>query len=379
MLVISILYNTGYILTVLLSILYRAEIYQGRLNSDNVDLNQGPNAVLRNVEFVLEGLPRRRLIITDRFYSSVLLSSILLQRGLYHVGTIQTRRRGYCKSIPYKQAKRPKTMDRGVYRIAQSKVDPKIVAVSWMDNRPVHFIATGCSTRPTTLARRTGATGVMKMKKYYHTIFLGLVDMALINAYIIYRRVQSTAAPGRAPATHAEFQRLMQRALLDVGPANFSGDLSVEALVDTPVSKSSGPRYTLPANHMTKQVEVYRTTRGKNGKESKKRRQYGCKVCSLLRPSKTPWETTYYCVECSEAKMKGAGDSNIGGKGKIYLCQKVRQHDPSGATNSATCSQIWHDLWRGGTNIPPTPRSQDDSSACTDGCCYSASACCCEC
>ncbi|KAK1928572.1 hypothetical protein P3T76_015936 [Phytophthora citrophthora] len=51
--------------------------------------------------------------------------------------------------------------------------------------------------------------------------------------------------------------------------------------------------------------------------------------------------------------MKGTGDSNTGGKGMIYLCQKVRQHDSSGATNSTTCSQIWHDLWCKGTNIPP--------------------------
>lgn len=138
-------------------ILYSAEIYQGKLDSDNKDLNQGPNAVVRNIDLVLDGLPKRRLIITDRFYSSVLLSSILLQRGLYHVGTIQTNRRGYCKAIPYKQAKRPKSMPRGLYRIAQSKVEPSMVAVSWMDNRPVHFIATGCSTARTTLPRRQGA------------------------------------------------------------------------------------------------------------------------------------------------------------------------------------------------------------------------------
>ncbi|EGZ06572.1 hypothetical protein PHYSODRAFT_419717, partial [Phytophthora sojae] len=134
-------------------ILYRAEIYQGRINSDSADLNQGPNAVIRNIEEVLEGLPKRRLIITDRFYSSVLLLSILLQRGLYHVGTIQTNRRGYCKTIPYKQEKRPKSMARGSYRIARSKAEPGMLAVSWMDNLPVHFIATGCGTRPTRLSR----------------------------------------------------------------------------------------------------------------------------------------------------------------------------------------------------------------------------------
>ncbi|EGZ18033.1 hypothetical protein PHYSODRAFT_410165, partial [Phytophthora sojae] len=78
----------------------------------------------------------------------------------------------------------------------------------------------------------------MKMRKYYLTIFLGLVDMALVNAYIIYRRVQAERAPGKAPPTHAEFMRLMQTALLGVGAADFEGDLSVRALVDTPVPPS---------------------------------------------------------------------------------------------------------------------------------------------
>ncbi|KAG2987679.1 hypothetical protein PC128_g24455 [Phytophthora cactorum] len=57
---------------------YRAEIYQGRPISDNADLNQGPNAVIRNIDEVLDGHPKKRLVITDRFYSSMLLSSILL-------------------------------------------------------------------------------------------------------------------------------------------------------------------------------------------------------------------------------------------------------------------------------------------------------------
>ncbi|GMF15187.1 unnamed protein product [Phytophthora fragariaefolia] len=48
-------------------------------------------------------------------------------------------------------------MARGSNRIARSKAEPGMIAVSWMDNRPVHFIATGCSTRPATLARGAGA------------------------------------------------------------------------------------------------------------------------------------------------------------------------------------------------------------------------------
>ncbi|ETN20482.1 hypothetical protein PPTG_03478 [Phytophthora nicotianae INRA-310] len=269
--------------------------------------------------------------------------------------TIQTNRRGYCKAIPYKSAKRPKNMARGSYRIAQSKDEPSMIAVSWMDNRPVHFIATGCSTETATLSRREGSAvvdvpaprlvkeyqdgmggadvhdqlrlqrysiqGAMKMRKYYHTIFLGLVDMALINAFIIFRRVQGDRTTGPAQPTHAHFMRVMQMSLLAVGASDFEGDLSVRALTDTPVPPSPTPRYRLSTSHSTKQVEVYRTTRGKNGKESRKRRQYACKVCSLLRPAKNPWETTFYCFECTEARLAGTPDDSSSAKGKIYLSQ----------------------------------------------------------
>ncbi|KAE8895917.1 hypothetical protein PF007_g23783 [Phytophthora fragariae] len=164
--------------------------------------------------------------------------------------------------------------------------------------------------------------------------------MALINAYIIYRRVQAERVPRKAAPTHPEFMRWMQTELLGVGAADFEGDLSVQALVDTPVPPSPTPRYTLPGRHTTKQVDTYRVTGGKNGKETRKRRQYGCKVCSLLRPGKIPWKTTFYCVECTKARSNGVTGDAACAKGKVYLCQKVRQHDPIAATNFATCSQI---------------------------------------
>ncbi|KAF1788375.1 hypothetical protein GQ600_11802 [Phytophthora cactorum] len=53
--------------------------------------------------------------------------------------------------------------------------------------------------------------------------------MALVNVYTIYRQVQASQAPGKAPPTHAEFMRLMQMTLLNEGPADFEGKLSVEA------------------------------------------------------------------------------------------------------------------------------------------------------
>ncbi|KAE9105260.1 hypothetical protein PF010_g13090 [Phytophthora fragariae] len=160
------------------------------------------------------------------------------------------------------------------------------IAVSWMDNRPlVKDYQDGMGGADLHGQLRSQRYTI----QYYLTIFLGLIDMALINVYIIYRSVQAERAPRKAAPTHAELKQLMQTALLGMGAANFEGDLSVQALVDTPVPPSPTPRYTLPGRHTTKQVDTYRVTRGKNGNETRKRRQFCCKVCSLLQPGKIRW------------------------------------------------------------------------------------------
>lgn len=113
----------------------------------------GPTAVVRNISKVLHGQPAKRLIVTDNFYSLVALPLKLLSMGLYHVGTVRTNHLGLCKKIQYTQKKRPKNMRRRSYQIGQSKAHPGLVALSWMDSRPVNMLAKGCSTSHTTVLR----------------------------------------------------------------------------------------------------------------------------------------------------------------------------------------------------------------------------------
>lgn len=54
----------------------------------------------------------------------------------------------------------------------------------------------------------------VRFRKYYKTIFLGLVDMAIVNAYIIYREAQKLR--GEPPSDHAAFLRVLQAQLLQV-------------------------------------------------------------------------------------------------------------------------------------------------------------------
>ncbi|KAG4224400.1 hypothetical protein PC116_g27148 [Phytophthora cactorum] len=60
----------------------------------------------------------------------------------------------------------------------------------------------------------------MVFRKYYKTIFLGLVDMAIVNAYTVYRETQKRN--GRPSAGHAEFLRVLQAQMLELSAADFA-------------------------------------------------------------------------------------------------------------------------------------------------------------
>eukprot|EP00644_Phytophthora_capsici_P005667 jgi/Phyca11/98246/e_gw1.2.1153.1 len=129
----------------------RLDIYCGKANKNEKNVAQ--KAVIKNLTRALRGQPARRLICTDNFYTSIPLSHKLLSMGFYHVGTMRQDRLGWCKRIEFTQKTRPKGMPRGTYRIAQWRDQPAIVACVWMDNQPVRFLATGCSTQPARVSR----------------------------------------------------------------------------------------------------------------------------------------------------------------------------------------------------------------------------------
>ncbi|KAE8903139.1 hypothetical protein PF003_g12669 [Phytophthora fragariae] len=330
----------------------RLEIYCGKANADEVSVAQ--RSVVRNLIEVLRGQPSQRLVCTDNFYTSVPLSQKLLSMGHSHVGTIRKDRKGWCTGIEFTQKKRPKRMPRGTYKIAVWREHQEIVALTWMDNKPVRFLATGCSTQLTQVSRREadGTLAVVpcpqlvrnyheamggvdvhdqlrlqrysiqrsiRMRKYYKSIFLGLVDIAMVNAFIVHKLAMKKR--NKPVPTHAAFMRRLHADLLSQTKGDFSGGDDLEALV------------TEPLPHLAHTLEK---TEEMNGA---KRRQWLCKVCSAHAGAGTrSYETSFYCATCSRVK-----------KGRVTLCNKVRrlQHG-----NNLTCSQIWHQSWRNGTAIP---------------------------
>ncbi|KAJ0391969.1 hypothetical protein P43SY_001165 [Pythium insidiosum] len=217
-------------------------------------------AVLRNVTKALQGLPAKRLIVTDSYYSSVTLSRELLKRGYYHHDQLRLQRYSIQKSV--------------------------------------------------------------RMLKYYKSIFLGIVDMAIVNGYVVHR-YENTARSKPVP-THAEYILRLHQELLAVTKLDMFSHPVAENLVSEPA---------LASDHtLTQTTEIYKG----------KLRQYLCKVCSALSDKKQrSSETPFYCKACGRDRS-----------GSVWLCNKVR------LGQTLTCSQIWHTNWKNGTLIPAELRGK---------------------
>ncbi|POM59187.1 LOW QUALITY PROTEIN: hypothetical protein PHPALM_32124 [Phytophthora palmivora] len=152
--------------------------------------------------------------------------------GFSHVGTIRKDRKGWYTTIEFTQKKRPKRMPRGTYRIGVDH--PEVVALSWTDNKPVRFLAEvkrrerdgslsvvpclrlvrdyheamgGVDIHDRLRLQRYSIRRAIRMRKYYKTIFLGLVDLALVNAFIVHKLALKRL--NKPVPTHAAFMRLL--------------------------------------------------------------------------------------------------------------------------------------------------------------------------
>ncbi|KAE8994147.1 hypothetical protein PR001_g17567 [Phytophthora rubi] len=212
-----------------------------------------------------------RLIVTDRFYSSPTLSMLLLTLGFYSIGTVMTNRRGLCKEIVEKKKKSPADVDRGTYTFAANKLVPCIKAVSWWDNRPVNLLAAGGSIEQDRVVRRekdgtqaevacprilkkyqTFVGGVdvhdqlrlqryslqlaLKYKKYYKGLFLGFLDLAIVNAFIVYNARRF--GDGKRKAKHIHFLKQLHMELVQLQECDWD---NLRRTQSTPTKSRNAP------------------------------------------------------------------------------------------------------------------------------------------
>lgn len=286
-------------------------VKQHRDDGKSCDTKSGPSAAIRNVASVFRGeeYEGRRLLITDRFYTSVPMVQQLRTMGFNFVGTMNKRRLGWCKEVEYKIKTRTKEIPRGIFKMATAKSDPGLTALGWMDNRPVYFLASQVSRKMTTIQRRekTGEVTIVpcpelvveyqtymggvdkhdqlrlqsysmqlstRFQKYYKSLYLGLVDMVLVNCFITRNLILKKR---RQPALqHHSFFTSMQAVLIAMAQEDFTTD---RRRIQAP-ARSVG--VVASTAHITTQANDYRVS-GTTPDSIKQKRQRACKVCSILK------------------------------------------------------------------------------------------------
>jgi hypothetical protein len=162
----------------------------------------------------------------DNYYTSPQVAVVLAERKVYIWGTCRANRGGFPAAVQYGRTEAAK-VDRGTHKMVLD-ANYGIACYGWIDGNPVHFLTSADGMTTNEVTRRIGRSekkgnapicikiynkGMQAVdrhdqlrhtfslssrhgfKKYYVKIILGLMDMALVNAYIHYK-MEVTARDG---------------------------------------------------------------------------------------------------------------------------------------------------------------------------------------
>ncbi|POM62206.1 Pleiotropic drug resistance protein [Phytophthora palmivora] len=182
------------------------------------------------------------------------------------------------------------------------------------------------------------ATGVVQTlqepelsRKYYKTLFLGLVDMALVNAFIGFRHYKKVNA--ERPAKHyAFFENLMDQLLAVDAKTYESIHAATRAENRTAVSParstSNEQRTPVQMEELVVSSDTPDTVQGK-----KTKRQRSCKVCDILKTKPRKY-SQYYCPECSSAVARECGPAIRLGKKRRRRVETAKGDEAGGGSHS---------------------------------------------
>lgn len=224
----------GYKLFVLCStagFAYDFEIYSGQENTeenrlpDEPDLGASANVVVRLSRKIPKNVQHK--LYFDNYYTSVPLMVYLYQQGILSLGTVRRNRIPNCK---LKSEAEVKKLPRGTSEEVVARIDGvDVSSVIWKDNRCVHFLSTFTGKEPELTVRRyerktkthvqincpevvkfynehMGGVDLMdshlgrfaitlKCRKWYFRLYYHLMDLSMINAWVLYKTIMKLKNP----------------------------------------------------------------------------------------------------------------------------------------------------------------------------------------
>ncbi|GMF53135.1 unnamed protein product [Phytophthora fragariaefolia] len=213
------------------------------------------------------------------------------------------------------------------------------------------MLTTDGSVEMDRIVRRDKLTGTesevlaaaLPYKKYYKALFLGLVDLASINANIVFnaRRAHANLPKVR----HVKFMKQLHLALCQLREEDWISLRSDETFQVTP-RESTQITSVRQSAHIPMPNDEWRPD---NNSVGRKRRTRACKVCSLLKgtDSARGGDSSVFCRKC---KLPNTTKKPMAWR--VFLCEKMHRAVKG---HPMSCFDIWHKAWRNGT-LAPAPR-----------------------
>ena len=237
----------------------------------------------------------------DNFYTSTQLMKDLKGKGIFSCGTVRSNRKGFPKEFKDTVKKWEKAAERGDVRWVR---DGEVVIMQWKDNKAVSVMSSfHAGHEHTTTKRNTRVNGERKVKiiqqpnavhqynqymggvdrsdqlignynvlrktnKYWKTLFFHLLDIAVVNSYILFlemRKLHPGILAMQRPANFGQRQ-FREELLMQLGKMEKSDSIpplighvvpappKVEKAVDTqmhlPIEDPEGHRRTCKVCYM---------------------------------------------------------------------------------------------------------------------------------
>ena len=197
------------------------------------------------------------IVNMDNYYTSPEAAVALRQKGVYIRGTCRPNRIGFPQAVRFTNTE-ANNQDRGTIKRMVDSTN-HLAAYGWVDGNPVHFLTSADGTGSTNVKRRVGrkvsrvkAPIAIKrynenmhavdrhdqlretfslsrrhgFKKYYLKIAMGLLDMAVVNAWIHYKLVNKDKCNKKN--SRYEFMRSLADSLLVTDWTTFGSTASAK-------------------------------------------------------------------------------------------------------------------------------------------------------